>query len=454
MSSRPPLKLKNLLYELESVDDWQGLGIQLGISYAELKIIKQECHGKVEECKRELFHKWLSQVHDPTWTQIVEALRRMKLINIAEKIEERCCHSCSEQQPDVSIEASAAVSPENVQDDLLEQDIRIIQPVALDSTREDPSPEPHSSTSQPKLVRAADVPVPNAIALHPSDIPEVAPARIEEIKSQVEVFEEDFQKLVWRLQADLTESVSNSPNLLPHVCTTVFLIPVSRKQPHIKFLADKRKEIVDSPSIPDLISILNLYWNFINTPFLEVLVKYFGGDEVKRELRDYDQKLGQFCRSTKLYEYWRAFPLTIVAVPPNFRTVTVKLPAHLTNYTLDMALQYGWHLSEECCLEKYTLLFVDYSFGSICLVWALPRGAISILVENLTVEFRERNSIDAVYIDGIELHDLPGSVVFTGEDEHVQVQALLRISRPSGILCGAFAMSYKSCKCIGVTSRV
>ncbi len=442
MSSRPPLNLKNLLNELESVDDWQGLGIQLGISYAELKIIERECHGKVEECKRELFHKWLSQVHDPTWTQIVEALRRMKLINIAEKIEERCCHSCSEQQSDVSIEASAAVSPENVQDNPLEQDIGVIQPVTLDSVREDPSPEPHSPTSQPEPVRPAvvssgDVNVPDlavvplsAIApLHPSVIPKVAPARIAEIRSQVEVLEEDFRLLVCSSQDDLAESVSNSPTLLTQLRTTVFHIPASRKRLHIKFLTEKRKEIVHAPSVSDLISILSLHWDFINTPFLEVLVKSFGGDKVKRELCDYLKKLGQFCRSTKLYEYKSAFPTTTIAVPPGFCTITVNIQADLDDYTLEKALQAGWQLSEECCLEKYTLFFVDCSFGSIQLVWALPRGIISILVENLTVEFRERSGIDAVYIDGVELHDLPETVIFTGEDEQVQVQALLQTFR-------------------------
>ncbi len=55
-------------------------------------------------------------------------------------------------------------------------------------------------------------------------------------------------------------------------------------------------------------------------------------------------------------------------------------------------------------------------FGSIHLVWALPRGIISVLVETLTTEFHEKSGIDAVYIDGIELHDLPESVVFTGEN--------------------------------------
>ncbi len=103
MSSRPPLNLKNLLNELECIDDWQGIGIQLEIPLGELKIIKQECHGKVEECKRELFYKWLSRVRNPTWSQIVEALRQMKLNNIAEKIEEKCCHGFSEQPVKVQV---------------------------------------------------------------------------------------------------------------------------------------------------------------------------------------------------------------------------------------------------------------------------------------------------------------------------------------------------------------
>ncbi len=424
MLSRPPLNLKNLLYELESVDDWQGVGIQLGISYGELKIIERECFCKIAECKRELFHKWLSRVHNPTWALVVEALRQMKLINIAEKIEEKCCHGFSEQQSDTT---------DDMQSDLLEHSIGIIQPVSLDSTQEIPSHGTHSATTQPESVGAAvslgaasfsDLAVVPLSAIPSPIIPEIAPARIAEIRSQVEVLEADFLMLVCRAEVDLAERVSNSPNLLSQFCTAVFNIPASRKRPHVKFLAEKRKEIVRAPSVSDLISILSLHWDFINTPFLEVLVKSFGGCEVKRELSDYVKKLGQFCRTTKLYEYKSAFPSTTIAVPPGFCTITVKFQADSAKYTLEKALQCGWQLSEECCLEQYTLLFVDCSFGSISLVWALPRGAISILVESLTVEFRERSGIAAVYIDIFELRNLPECAVFTGEDK-VQVRSIM-----------------------------
>ncbi len=161
MSSRPPVDLQRLLHELEGVSDWRGLGIKFKISFEELKKIDQDWHGKTEEWKWELLHRWLCRVADPTWSDVVEALWRMKLVNMAEKLEERYCHDSSEQEPEIS---KAVVS----------------------------------------LSRSAPV----------LPLPEITPARIEEIHSQVDVLQDKFLKLVCNLRCNLSKRQSKSTQFL------------------------------------------------------------------------------------------------------------------------------------------------------------------------------------------------------------------------------------------------
>ncbi len=152
--------------------------------------------------------------------------------------------------------------------------------------------------------------------------------------------------------------------------------------------------------------ILSLHWDYINTVFLEVIVKLLDVEEVKQELTDYLKELAPFSQNTTLCEFKSAYPSTTIASPPGFFNVTFKIRGDWANYTLQNALQFGWQLSDECCLEGYTLLFVDSSYGSICLVWAVPPSALPILANVLTPEYLERNSIDAIHVDGVKLTTL------------------------------------------------
>ncbi len=364
MSSRQPVHLQRLLHELEGVIDWRGLGIELKIPYAELKKIDQDCRGKTEECKRELLHRWLCRVADPTWNDVVEALRRMKLVNLAEMIKERCCHDSSELEPEIS----KAVVP---------------------------------------LSRNAPV----------LSLPEVTPARIEEIHGQVEILQDKFLRLVRNLRRSLSERQSKSSNFLSDLQVAIYNIPASRRKPHLKFLADKQDEIAEAPSATKIVMILSLHWDYINTVFLEVIVKSLDIEEVKQELVDYLNELGPFSQSTKLCEFKSAYPATTIASPPGFLTVTIKIRGDWANYTLQKALQFGWQLSDECCLEGYTLLFVDSGYGSIRLVWAVPPSAVPILADALTPEFLERNNIEAIHVDGVELTALKKRLISTQEED-------------------------------------
>lgn len=62
------------------------MGIQLGLTPDELDIIRANCMD-VEECLRKVLQRWHDKVTNPTWQEVVTALRAMDEIKIAKEIE-------------------------------------------------------------------------------------------------------------------------------------------------------------------------------------------------------------------------------------------------------------------------------------------------------------------------------------------------------------------------------
>ena len=77
---------------LESVNEYMRLGLELGLSYTSLNMIRQEQGRKVKDCKRTLLQSWLERadrVDEMGGTNkpaIVAALRRMGEHRVADSI--------------------------------------------------------------------------------------------------------------------------------------------------------------------------------------------------------------------------------------------------------------------------------------------------------------------------------------------------------------------------------
>ena len=84
-------KLCDVLNALKRVNDWQSLGLQLGLLYPTLEQIKTNSRSLVE-CKREMIVAWLNQqdnvlqVGVPSWSVLKAALRKIGENPVADQI--------------------------------------------------------------------------------------------------------------------------------------------------------------------------------------------------------------------------------------------------------------------------------------------------------------------------------------------------------------------------------
>ena len=66
---------------------WNDLGLQL-LQSSDVGIIAQNHRGDVVGCSRSVLEKWLETTTDPTWNQLIKALKNIQLIHLAGRLEQ------------------------------------------------------------------------------------------------------------------------------------------------------------------------------------------------------------------------------------------------------------------------------------------------------------------------------------------------------------------------------
>ena len=76
----------------ELLNDWQSLGLALGLLYPTLERIEEEQHGAIEKCKTKMIAAWLqrhdnvSKNGDPSWAVLKTALINIDENELSDKI--------------------------------------------------------------------------------------------------------------------------------------------------------------------------------------------------------------------------------------------------------------------------------------------------------------------------------------------------------------------------------
>ena len=83
------LGLKQVLECTKQVVQWNLLRIQLGIDPTVIRMIQHQHPHSVEQCKMEMFSRWLLSEENPTWEKLVEALENRSYGTVAREIRDK-----------------------------------------------------------------------------------------------------------------------------------------------------------------------------------------------------------------------------------------------------------------------------------------------------------------------------------------------------------------------------
>ena len=116
MSDDRELTIQNLVYELKDLINWKLLGIQLGLNKSTLDKIEVDVNGKpnsVDLAKLELFDRWLKSGELHNWKQVIEALKKIDEIKLANDLNRKYIEpdDASVSQTDITTTHNAKANP-------------------------------------------------------------------------------------------------------------------------------------------------------------------------------------------------------------------------------------------------------------------------------------------------------------------------------------------------------
>ena len=72
------------LIEHVTTPRWYDLGLALGVDDSKLQVIEQDTRGDGQTGLRRMFQKWLSSCKQPSWDNVIQALRKIGENRLAE----------------------------------------------------------------------------------------------------------------------------------------------------------------------------------------------------------------------------------------------------------------------------------------------------------------------------------------------------------------------------------
>ena len=96
--------MRQVVRLLDKFAEWESLGLQLGLYFSTLDIIKTEERGQVRKCMMRMLVAWLkksdnvSSYHGPSWQQLIESLRAIEENSLADNIERSLLNKRSRDQ--------------------------------------------------------------------------------------------------------------------------------------------------------------------------------------------------------------------------------------------------------------------------------------------------------------------------------------------------------------------
>lgn len=76
------MELKELVKDLDSVTNWFSLGLHLGVTPYQLKVLKG-MKMSVDYKRIKMLDEWINNYHKPTWCKVVQALQEINEIRLS-----------------------------------------------------------------------------------------------------------------------------------------------------------------------------------------------------------------------------------------------------------------------------------------------------------------------------------------------------------------------------------
>ena len=344
------------------MEQTRNLVFQLGVKLNALDDIDDRYDG--DNRKQHYVQKWLDIDTDANWETLTNGLRQINMNSLAAEIEGAHLDKQTQEGDVLFCSNPTAV----VSTTLLSAGATT--PVQLDATVADPC------------------------FLH----------RVEEAMARIEFFEDEFADLIVEAKLVLSKRENEDESFFIRFHTYIRVLPVSKKNVHMKFFSKKEKEIKMAKNVDDLFEVLIPYCNYSNYEIILHIIKKFCPILRLRMLKYRDSLIG-FEKNTTVDVY-----LSAIAAHPHgpvydgFIRMTMKINKPPSKCTLYEIRSLKELIAEEAAVESYAMYIDTPGEGSVLVELWVHEDVLWIVSEFLTKKFAEVHLLTDLAVDGEEIY--------------------------------------------------
>ena len=241
-----------------------------------------------------------------------------------------------------------------------------------------------------------------------------APPVTTSLEDEIHGLEEEFDSLVGQAADDIENAIKDGKVKLSRVQRSITRLPVSLRHLHIKFLQGKLSAINKAETINEVVSILDLYWDFMNCGLLEQLVNRFGSMEAQLRMGRYLKRLKEFRTRTTVREFTDKWTGDI---PSNLAEFVLEMGEEWMDRRLEAVEELRTRVSRQCSFNEYALPLKKGSHNSVILCFALQCSfPMSAEILQPARQFLQEQGVLRVFFKGVCLLDLRPPQVGTGRN--------------------------------------
>ena len=143
--------------------------------------------------------------------------------------------------------------------------------------------------------------------------------------------------------------------------------------------------------------------NFLNFRLLQLVVKKFGNQNLKDQMKEYGEEVTKFMSETKFTDFYRIWSGQAAhGSVPNCQPLVVKLDRKWPEATLSTIADMESYLAGEFQLNMFIFHFSQANRGCVSLVWLIPACAARLIKETMQTKqpnFHEMN-IQELIVNG------------------------------------------------------
>ena len=391
MSERP--ELKGLIRELGDLP-WSSIkrmALHLGGMNPDLLQSIEEESRAAEDRLYSVMQKWLQRDVGVSWDQLVQALRKVELNVLAEKIHTTYCSSAA--TPETKTSASAAnPSPRGVSMPSSPAPV----PNAADEIAQSVSPQAQVSSPTSDTTSSHVVPTESTAVVAQLE------ERIKQIEDEIARLDEQFTDL--RIDTHLymrEREAREAPSFLERFRVTMVELPQREESSHPR-LVDENISILLAESVSVIFTILKPYSNYMNYGLHQLMINKFGDSSLKGKMGGYTLELEKFEMETTVDDFAAASPDSF-EIPEHFRSVVIKIKKDASKCTLYDVRKFIISTAKKSSLSPYVLMLQKVCVNTVIVHLGVPRQALVRVSMAFDSVFLELHCIISVLIDGRKL---------------------------------------------------